>query len=40
MRPTLFLAAGGELAAVLWLLLTPVWSLRDLPSQAEDESES
>ena len=37
MRPTLFLAAGGELAAVLWLLLTPVWSLRDLPSQAEDE---
>ena len=40
MRPTLFLAAGGELAAVLWLLLTPVWKLRELPSQAEDESES
>ena len=38
MRPTLFIAAGGELAAVLWLLLTPVWKLRDLPSQAEDES--
>ena len=40
MRPTLFLAAGGELAAVLWLLLTPVWKLRELPGQAEDESES
>ena len=36
MRPTLFLATGGELAAVLWLLLTPVWTLRGLPSQAED----
>ena len=35
MRPTLFLSAGGELAAVLWLLATPVWSLRDLP-EAED----
>ncbi len=31
LRETLFLAAGGELAAVLWLLLTPVGSLRDLP---------
>lgn len=40
MRPTLYIAAGGELAAVLWLLLTPVWKLRDLPSQAEDESDS
>ena len=40
MRPTLFLAAGGELAAVLWLLLTPVWRMRELPGQAEDESES
>ena len=30
-RPTMFLAAGGELAAVIWLLATPVWSLRDLP---------
>ena len=37
LRPTLFLAAVGELAAVLWVLVTPVWSLRDLPSQAEDE---
>ena len=35
MRPTLFLSAGGELAAVLWLLVTPIWSLRDLP-QTED----
>ena len=35
MRPTLFLSAGGELAAVLWLLATPIWSLRDLP-EAED----
>ena len=31
LRETLFPAAGGELAAVLWLLLTPVGSLRDLP---------
>ena len=31
MRPTLFLSAGGELAAVLWLLVTPIWSLRDVP---------
>ena len=35
MRPTLFLSAGGELAAVIWLLATPIWSLRDLP-EAED----
>ena len=35
LRPTLFLSAGGELAAVLWLLVTPIWSLRDLP-EAED----
>ena len=31
MRPTLFLSAGGELAAVLWLLVTPIWSKRDVP---------
>lgn len=35
LRPTLFLGAGGELAAVVWLLLTPVWSLRDLPKPSE-----
>jgi Na+/melibiose symporter-like transporter len=35
LRPTLFLAAGGELAAVIWLLLTPVWSLRDLPEPSD-----
>ena len=35
LRPTLFLSAGGELAAVLWLLVTPIWSLHDLP-EAED----
>lgn len=40
MRPTLYLAAGGELAAVLWLLLTPVWKMRELPSLPDDESES
>jgi len=35
LRPTLFLAAGGEIAAVIWLLLTPVWSLRDLPEPSD-----
>ena len=35
LRETLFLAAGGELAAVLWLLLTPVGSLRDLPEPSD-----
>ena len=35
LRPTLFLAAGGELAAVIWLPLTPVWSLRDLPDPSD-----
>ncbi|MYB77300.1 MAG: MFS transporter [Chloroflexi bacterium] len=40
MRPTLFIAAGGELAAVLWLLLTPVWRMRELPSLADDASDS
>ena len=35
LRPTLFLAAVGELAAVIWLLLTPVWSLRDLPEPSD-----
>ena len=29
LRPTLLLAAGGELAAALFLI--PVWSLRHLP---------
>ena len=33
LRPTL--SAGGELAAVLWLLVTPIWSRRDLP-EAKD----
>ena len=35
LRPTLFLAAGGELAAVLWILLSAVWSMRDLPSPSD-----
>ncbi|MFN8492243.1 MAG: MFS transporter [Caldilineaceae bacterium] len=29
LRPTLFIAAGGELLAVLWLLFSPVRSLRE-----------
>lgn len=37
-RPTLFLAAGGEIAAVMWLLLTPVWSLRNLPEPSDDSN--
>ena len=36
LRPTLFLAAGGEMAAVVWILLTPVWSLRDLPEPSDE----
>ncbi len=35
-RPTMFLSAGGEIAAVIWLLVTPVWSLRDLPEPTDD----
>ena len=31
MREILFLAAVGEIAAVLWVLFSPVWSQRDLP---------
>jgi MFS family permease len=34
LRPTLLLAAGGELLALLWLLLSPIRSLRDLPAGA------
>ena len=37
MRETLFLAAIGEIAAVLWLLFSPVWSQRGLRSQATAE---
>ena len=35
-RPTMFLSAGGEIAVVVWLLVTPVWSLRDLPEATDD----
>ena len=28
--------AGGEIAAVVWLLVTPVWSLRELPEVVDD----
>ena len=31
MRETLFLAAAGEFAMVLWVLFSPVWSQHDLP---------
>jgi MFS family permease len=31
LRPTLLLAAGGELLATLWLLLSPIRSLREQP---------
>ncbi len=35
LRPTLFLAAGGELVAVLFILLSAVWSMRDLPTPSD-----
>ena len=35
MRETLFLAAAGEMAAVLWVLFSPVWSQRDLPEPSD-----
>ena len=35
MRETLFLAAIGEMAAVLWLLFSPVWSQRGLPEPSD-----
>ena len=36
LRPTLFLAAGGELAAALWILLSAVWSMHDLPTPSDE----
>ena len=30
MRPTLFIAVAGELLAALWVVLSPVLTLRDL----------
>jgi len=35
MRPTLFVAAGLELAVALWLFLSPIRSLRELPKPDE-----
>lgn len=39
LRPTLFISSAGEMAGVIWLLFTPVWSLRDLPAGPEDYAE-
>ena len=36
MRETLFLAAAGEIAVVLWVLFSPVWSQQDLPEPSLD----
>ena len=36
LRPTLFISAAGEMAGIIWLLFTPVWNLRDLPTGSED----
>lgn len=38
LRATLLIGAGGEVAAGAWLLRRPVWSLRDLPGQSDEES--
>ena len=38
LRPTLFLSAGAELVAVIWLLFTPIRSLVDLPAPASNEN--
>lgn len=35
LRSTLFLAAGGELVAVLFILLSAVWSMRELPTPSD-----
>jgi predicted MFS family arabinose efflux permease len=34
-RETLFLAAGGELLAALWLLASPIRRLREAPAPGE-----
>ena len=39
LRPTLFISSAGEMAGVIWLLFTPVWSLHDLPAGPEDYAE-
>ena len=38
LRPTLFIGAAGEMLGIIWLLFTPVWSLRSLPSGPEDDA--
>ena len=35
MRETLFLAAAGEMAVVLWVLFSPVWSQRDVAEPSD-----
>ena len=39
LRPTLFISVAGEMAGIVWLLFTPVWSLRDVPSSPDERSE-
>ena len=36
LRPTLFVSAAGEMAGIIWLLFTPVWSLRDVRSSSDE----
>ena len=35
LRPTLLLAALGEILSILWLLLSPIRSLHDQPASME-----
>ena len=39
LRPTLFLSSIGEMAAVGWLLFTPVWNLHDAQSKSDEQFE-
>jgi predicted MFS family arabinose efflux permease len=34
-RPTIVAAAGVTFVGVLWLILSPLWSLRELPAAAD-----
>ena len=35
MRPTLFISIAGELLATLWVVFSPVRTIRELPNNAE-----
>ena len=39
LRPTLFVAAAGLFAAALWIVLSPIRAVRELPAAAADPAQ-